>query len=221
MPLIPSLLFYAFAAVLLFAAFRVITTRNPVHAVMYMVLSFFQAAAIWLLIKVEFLSLVLLLVYVGAVLVLFLFVLMMLRFDVQTARVGFWKYFPAAAVIGLLFVLELVAVFVLNFKKVHEAAPMLAAEGKALAENAANTNALGVLLYTDYLYPVEIAAVLLLVAIIAAITLTMRQRKDVHRQAPSWQVKVKAEERVRILNLAPTLPVSDKPDSEINKEIST
>lgn len=220
MPLIPSLLFYAFASILLLAAFRVVTTRNPVHAVMFMVLAFFQAAAIWLLLKAEFLAIVLLLVYVGAVLVLFLFVLMMIRFDIQTARVGFWKHFPLAAIIGLLFVVELAAVFILNFNQVQEAAPMRAADGSVLAENAANTNALGVLLYTDYLYPVEIAAVLLLVAIIAAIALTLRQRKDSLRQAPSWQVGVHPDERVRMLKIKPTLPASEKPE-DTDKEIAT
>lgn len=220
MPLIPSLLFYAFASILLLAAFRVVTTRNPVHAVMFMVLAFFQAAAIWLLLKAEFLAIVLLLVYVGAVLVLFLFVLMMIRFDIQTARVGFWKHFPLAAIIGLLFVIELVAVFMLNFNQVQEAAPMRAADGSVLAENAANTNALGVLLYTDYLYPVEIAAVLLLVAIIAAIALTLRQRKDSLRQAPSWQVGVHPDERVRVLKIKPTLPASEKPE-DTDKETAT
>lgn len=222
--LIPSLLFYAFASILLLAAFRVITTRNPVHAVMYMVLTFFQAAAIWLLMQAEFLAVVLLLVYVGAVLVLFLFVLMMIRFDVQTARVGFWKHFPIAAVVGLLFVVELVAVFIVNYQQLKEAPPMRAADGAVLADDIGNVNALGTLLYSEYLYPVEIAAVLLLVAIIAAIALTLRQRKGSHRQAPSWQVGVHPQDRVRVVKLAPTLPAksdADNAKADTNSEAST
>ena len=131
---IQTLLFYAFSAVLLLAAFRVITSRNPVHAVMYLVLAFFQAAAIWLLIKAEFLAVVLVLVYVGAVMVLFLFVLMMINFDVQTARQGFWKHFPLAAAIGIAFMVELGAVFMVNYRHVTQPLPPIGADGAVLPE---------------------------------------------------------------------------------------
>ena len=203
---IQTLLFYAFSAVLLLAAFRVITSRNPVHAVMYLVLAFFQAAAIWLLIKAEFLAVVLVLVYVGAVMVLFLFVLMMINFDVQTARQGFWKHFPLAAAVGIAFMVELGAVFMLNYRHVTQPLPPIGADGAVLPATAANTNALGQLLYSQYLYPVEIAAALLLLAIIAAIALTLRSRKDSKYQSPHWQVGVKPRDRMRIVKMDPARP---------------
>ena len=201
---IQTVLFYVFAAVLLLASFRVITSRNPVHAAMYLVLAFFQAAAIWLLIKAEFLAMVLVLVYVGAVMVLFLFVLMMIRFDAQTARQGFWKHFPLAAAIGTAFIVELGMVFMVNYRHVAQPRPVLGANGQLLPETISNTNALGQLLYSQYLYPVQIAAVLLLLAIIAAIALTLRSRKDSRYQSPHWQVNVKAADRMRVVKMEPT-----------------
>ncbi len=201
---IQTVLFYVFATVLLLASFRVITSRNSVHAAMYLVLAFFQAAAIWLLIKAEFLAVVLVLVYVGAVMVLFLFVLMMIRFDTQAARQGFWKHFPLAAAIGTAFIVELGAVFMVNFRHVVQPRPTLGADGHVLPETIGNTNALGQLLYSQYLYPVEIAAVLLLLAIIAAIALTLRERKDSRYQSPHWQVSVKATDRMRLVKMEPT-----------------
>lgn len=201
---IQTVLFYVFAAVLLLASFRVITSRNPVHAAMYLVLAFFQAAAIWLLIKAEFLAMVLVLVYVGAVMVLFLFVLMMIRFDEQTARQGFWKHFPLAAAIGTAFIVELGMVFMVNYRHVAQPRPVLGANGQLLPETISNTNALGQLLYSQYLYPVQIAAVLLLLAIIAAIALTLRSRKDSRYQSPHWQVSVKAADRMRVVKMEPT-----------------
>ncbi len=202
--IIQTVLFYVFATVLLLASFRVITSRNSVHAAMYLVLAFFQAAAIWLLIKAEFLAVVLVLVYVGAVMVLFLFVLMMIRFDTQAARQGFWKHFPLAAAIGTAFIVELGAVFMVNFRHVVQPRPTLGADGHVLPETIGNTNALGQLLYSQYLYPVEIAAVLLLLAIIAAIALTLRERKDSRYQSPHWQVSVKAADRMRLVKMEPT-----------------
>ncbi len=202
--IIQTVLFYVFATVLLLASFRVITSRNSVHAAMYLVLAFFQAAAIWLLIKAEFLAVVLVLVYVGAVMVLFLFVLMMIRFDTQAARQGFWKHFPLAAAIGTAFIVELGAVFMVNFRHVVQPRPTLGANGHVLPETIGNTNALGQLLYSQYLYPVEIAAVLLLLAIIAAIALTLRERKDSRYQSPHWQVSVKAADRMRLVKMEPT-----------------
>lgn len=202
--IIQTVLFYVFATVLLLASFRVITSRNSVHAAMYLVLAFFQAAAIWLLIKAEFLAVVLVLVYVGAVMVLFLFVLMMIRFDTQAARQGFWKHFPLAAAIGTAFIVQLGAVFMVNFRHVVQPRPTLGADGHVLPESIGNTNALGQLLYSQYLYPVEIAAVLLLLAIIAAIALTLRERKDSRYQSPHWQVSVKAADRMRLVKMEPT-----------------
>lgn len=204
MNIIQTVLFYVFATVLLLASFRVITSRNSVHAAMYLVLAFFQAAAIWLLIKAEFLAVVLVLVYVGAVMVLFLFVLMMIRFDTQAARQGFWKHFPLAAAIGTAFIVQLGAVFMVNFRHVVQPRPTLGADGHVLPETIGNTNALGQLLYSQYLYPVEIAAVLLLLAIIAAIALTLRERKDSRYQSPHWQVSVKAADRMRLVKMEPT-----------------
>jgi len=215
-----TILFYVFSAVLLLAAFRVITARNPIHAVMYLVLAFFQAAALWILIKAEFLAVVLVLVYVGAVMVLFLFVLMMINFDMQVARKGFWKHFPLAALVGILFMLELGAVFMLHLGQIRQAAPMRGANGAELAADAANTNALGQLLYSQYLYPVEIAAVLLLLAIIAAIALTLRERKDSKYQSVHWQVGVRPRDRLRIVKLDPTraAPQEDAAEASSGQE---
>ena len=213
-----ALFFYVFSAVLLVASFRVITARNPVHAVIYLVLTFFQAAAIWLLLQAEFLAIVLVLVYVGAVMVLFLFVLMMLNFDVAAMRVGFWRLFPAAAAVGGLFALELGAVLLLNYHTVTQPQPMRGADGAVLAANAANTKELGKLLYSQYLLPVELAAVLLLVAIIAAITLTLRRRKDSKYQSPDWQVSVKPTDRVRVLKMQATQPAPAKAEAEAEAE---
>ncbi|WPH12323.1 NADH-quinone oxidoreductase subunit J [Variovorax paradoxus] len=192
-------LFYLFAAVLLFAAFRVITARNPVYAALYLVLAFFQASAIWLLLRAEFLAISLVLVYVGAVMVLFLFVVMMLDINVDGLRQGFWKHFPLAAGVGALIALEMAAVLMGGFRL---AEPPRAAAG--MAANSSNTLELGKLLYSEYLYPLEIAAVILLVAIVAAIALTLRTRKDSKYVNPSDQVRVKARDRVRIVQMPVT-----------------
>jgi NADH-quinone oxidoreductase subunit J len=203
--------FYLFSAILLFAAFRVITARNPVYAALYLVLAFFQASAIWILLRAEFLAIVLVLVYVGAVMVLFLFVVMMLDIDVDRLRVGFWKNFPLAATIGALIALEMAAVLMGGFRIGEEprSVPVqAAAEGAA---QYSNTKELGKLLYSEYLYPLQIAAVLLLVAIIAAIALTLRKRKDTKYTDPSAQVRVKASDRLRIVQIAPTRAAPDAP----------
>jgi NADH-quinone oxidoreductase subunit J len=192
-------LFYLFAAVLLFAAFRVITARNPVYAALYLVLAFFQASAIWLLLRAEFLAISLVLVYVGAVMVLFLFVVMMLDINMDGLRQGFWKHFPLAAGVGALIALEMAAVLMGGFRLSE--APRAATEAAA---NSSNTLELGKLLYSEYLYPLEIAAVILLVAIVAAIALTLRTRKDSKYVNPADQVRVKARDRVRIVQMAPT-----------------
>ncbi len=195
-------LFYFFSIVLLFAAFRVITARNPVYAVLYLVLAFFQAAAIWILLKAEFLAIALVLVYVGAVMVLFLFVVMMLDIDTSRAREGFWKHFPLAAVVAVFIALEMAAVLMGGFRVSEEphATPVLG----QVATDLSNTRELGKLLYTQYLYPLEIAAAILLVAMIAAIALTLRQRKDSKHLAPSEQVRVKAKDRMTVIKMAAT-----------------
>jgi NADH-quinone oxidoreductase subunit J len=186
--------FYFFSIVLLFAAFRVITSRNPVYAVLYLVLAFFQAAAIWLLLKAEFLAIALVLVYVGAVMVLFLFVVMMLDIKVDGLREGFWKHFPLAAMVGVVIALEMAAVLMGGFR-VSDEPQSAVALGQAGVE-LSNTRELGKVLYSQYVYPLEIAAAILLVAMIAAIALTLRQRKDSKQVSPSIQVRVKAKDRM-------------------------
>jgi NADH-quinone oxidoreductase subunit J len=191
--------FYLFSLVLLFAAFKVITARSPVHAALYLVLAFFQAAAVWVLLKAEFLAITLVLVYVGAVMVLFLFVVMMLDINTDSLRRGFWKHFPLAATVGAVIAIEMALVLMGGFRLTEE--PKGAA---AIAGQVANTKELGKLMYTQYLYPLEIAAVLLLVAIIAAIALTMRERKDSKYVDPSMQVRVKARDRMEIIKMDAT-----------------
>ncbi|MDN6885828.1 NADH-quinone oxidoreductase subunit J [Variovorax sp. CAN2819] len=209
-------LFYLFAVVLLFAAFRVITARNPVYAALYLVLAFFQASAIWLLLRAEFLAISLVLVYVGAVMVLFLFVVMMLDINVDSLREGFWKHFPLAAGVGALIALEMAAVLMGGFR-LGEAR---VASG-AMAADSSNTLELGKLLYSQYLYPLEIAAVILLVAIVAAIALTLRTRKDSKYTNPADQVRVKARDRVRIVQMPATRaaePVAEAATADAAKE---
>jgi NADH-quinone oxidoreductase subunit J len=191
--------FYLFSTVLLFAAFKVITARSPVHAALYLVLAFFQAAAVWVLLKAEFLAITLVLVYVGAVMVLFLFVVMMLDINTDSIRQGFWKHFPLAGFIGALIAFEMALVLMGGFRLSEE--PKSAV---AIAGQVANTKELGKLMYTQYLYPLEIAAVLLLVAIIAAIALTMRERKDSKYVNPSMQVRVKARDRMEVIKMDAT-----------------
>jgi NADH-quinone oxidoreductase subunit J len=201
-------LFYVFSAVLLFAAFRVITARNPVHAALYLVLAFFQAAAVWILLKAEFLAITLVLVYVGAVMVLFLFVVMMLDINIDSMRQGFWRHFPLAAGIGALIALEMGFVLMGGFRLTE--GPQTA---EVLAAQANNTKALGVLMYTKYIYPLEVAAVLLLVAIIAAIALTLRERKDSKHVDAGLQVRVKAKDRMEIVKMNATKTVATNADS--------
>ncbi|MDF1483967.1 NADH-quinone oxidoreductase subunit J [Ramlibacter sp. H39-3-26] len=192
--------FYLFSLALLFSAFRVITARNPVHAVLYLMLAFTQAAAIWLILQAEFLAITLVLVYLGAVMVLFLFVVMMLNLDMSSLRRGFWTHFPLAACVGVVIVLEMSYVLMSGFR---DPSRIPAAAGQAAA-NVSNTQELGKLLYTQYLFPLEIAAVLLLVAIIAAIALTLRRRKDTKFVDPSVQVLVQARDRLEVVKLAAT-----------------
>src|SRR6476620_907988 len=185
-----SVIFYAFAAVLLFAGLRVITARNPVHGALFLVLAFFTAAGLWLLLRAEFLAIALVVVYVGAVMVLFLFVVMMLDINLERLREGFWRNLPLALVVGVIMVAEMVTVVANHY---------WGAGGAPAAERYSNTKMLGLILYTDYAYAFEIAAVILLVAIIAAIALTLRRRKDTRKQDPAAQIRVRREERVRMV----------------------
>ena len=185
--------FYAFAAILIFAAMRVITTRNPVHAALWLVLSFFTAAAVWLLLRAELLAIALVLVYVGAVMVLFLFVVMMLDVNFDSLRQHFRSYLPIGVAVGALVLFEMALVIVDSAIGRTSTAPA--------APTGSNTVALGRLLYVDYVYPFEIAAVVLLVAIVAAIALTHRDRKERKHQDPGRQVKVRREDRVRLVDL--------------------
>ena len=206
---ITSIFFYTFSAVMLFAAFKVITSRNPVHSALYLVLCFFQASAIWILLQAEFLSITLILVYVGAVMVLFLFVVMMLDINIEAMREGFWSHFPLAASIGAVLALELASVVLAGFRLTQAPAIAVMPEGQQYS----NTKELGVVLYTEYLYPLEIAAVILLVAIVAAIALTLRERKDSKAQNPADQVRVKAADRMQLVKMAPIRqPLSTEPE---------
>ncbi|QHJ01178.1 NADH-quinone oxidoreductase subunit J [Xylophilus rhododendri] len=192
--------FYLFSLALLFAAFRVITARNPVHAVLYLMLAFSQASAIWLILQAEFLAITLVLVYLGAVMVLFLFVVMMINLNMDGLRQGFWKHFPLAAVVGVVIALEMAYVLLGGFRV---STPVAAAPGTVAVSN---TQALGYLLYTQYLYPLEIAAVILVVAMIAAIALTLRRRKDTKAIDPSEQIRVRASDRLSVVKVAATRP---------------
>ena len=186
-------IFYFFAAVLVLSGLRVITAKNPVHAALFLVLCFFTAAALWMLLYAEFLAITLVLVYVGAVMVLFLFVVMMLDIDVETMRKGFWRYLPLAGGVGLLMAIEMATLLWRSVGGVNT--------GISPPPGYSNTKELGRVLYTEYVFPFEIAAVILLVAIIAAITLTLRKRKDSRAQDPSLQVRARREERVRLVSM--------------------
>ena len=191
-----TFVFYFFSAILLFAAARVITTRNPVHSALFLVLAFFTAAGLWLMLEAEFLAITLVLVYVGAVMVLFLFVVMMLDINLDKLREGFWDYLPLAGIVALLMVIEMA--IVLGSK--HFGLSKMP-DPQAHAAGYSNTKELGRLLYTQYVYAFEIAAVILLVAIVAAIALTMRRRKGTKYQDPAQQVAVRREDRVRLVQM--------------------
>jgi NADH-quinone oxidoreductase subunit J len=205
-------LFYVFSAVLLGAAFRVITARSTVHSALFLILAFFNASCIWMLLKAEFLAITLVLVYIGAVMVLFLFVVMMLDINSDEGAVaireGFWKHLPLAGLVGALIALEMAAVLMGGFR-LSEAPELSAAAAKL-----GNTKLLGIAIYTQYLYPLQIAAVLLLVAIIAAIALTLRKRKDSRSQNASEQVKVTKAQRLRIVKMAPTVEQATAPAAD-------
>jgi NADH-quinone oxidoreductase subunit J len=184
--------FYAFGAVLLASGLAVVTARNPVHGVLFLVLAFFTAAALWLLLNAEFLAIALVVVYVGAVMVLFLFVVMMLDINLERVREGFWRNLPLALVVGGVMVWEMITVLAFRYFGV---AP------RQVPPDYSNTRELGRVLYTDYALAFEVAAVILLVAIVAAIALTLRRRKDTRHQDPSQQVKARRAERVRLVSM--------------------
>ncbi|MDP2826471.1 MAG: NADH-quinone oxidoreductase subunit J [Sulfuritalea sp.] len=205
-----TLLFYLFSAVTVFAALRVITARNPVHAALFLVLAFFNVAALWMLLQAEFLALVLIMVYVGAVMVLFLFVVMMLDINIERVRQGFWKNLPLGALVGGLMVGEMAVVLSGRYFGLASLPP------QNHPADYSNTKELARLLYTDYAYPFEIASVILLVAIIAAVMLTLRRRKDTRTMQASDQIAVKARDRMRLVKMAPEveLPVPAAKEGE-------
>jgi NADH-quinone oxidoreductase subunit J len=186
--------FYVFGGILLLSGLGVITARNPVHGALFLVLAFFTASAIWLLLRAEFLAITLVVVYVGAVMVLFLFVVMMLDINLERVREGFWRNLPLAIVVGGIMVAEMIAVLAGRYFG-------LVQKPVDVPAGYSNTKALGRILYTDYAYAFEIAAVILLVAIVAAIALTLRRRKDSRAQDPSEQVRARREERVRLVSM--------------------
>ena len=210
MMIFTDFVFYALAAILLFAAVRVITTRNPVHAALHLVLAFFTAAGIWLLLEAEFLAIALVLVYVGAVMVLFLFVVMMLDINIDKLREGFWDYLPMAGIIGLLMAVEMA--MVLGGKYF--------ATSKIIAKPAdySNTAELGRVLYTDYLLPFELASVVLLVAIVAAIVLTLRDRKESKSMNAADQVLAKKQDRLRIVKMDAEVETLAEPDTRTEEK---
>jgi NADH-quinone oxidoreductase subunit J len=190
--MLEAVVFYSFGGVLLLSGLLVITARNPVHGVLFLVLAFFTAAALWLLLQAEFLAIALVVVYVGAVMVLFLFVVMMLDINLERVRQGFWRNLPIALVVGGVMVWEMITV--LAFR-------IWGADPKPLPAGYSNTKELGRVLYTQYAYAFEIAAVVLLVAIVSAIALTLRRRKDSRAMDPSLQVRARPQERVRLISM--------------------
>ncbi len=204
-----SLFFYAFAGLLVVSALRVITARNPVHAALFLVLAFFCASGLWMLLKAEFLSLALILVYIGAVMVLFLFVVMMLDLDLEHLRRDFSKYLPVAFLMGGVIVLELSIVLIRSF--IGTNAPVQSMPDELTVNN---TQALGKLIFVDYVYAFEIAGVILLVAIIAAVALTLRTRKDSKSQDVSYQVNVNPADRMRIVKMETDVNAKQNPSKK-------
>ncbi|GAA4331022.1 NADH-quinone oxidoreductase subunit J [Pigmentiphaga soli] len=202
-----AILFYIFAAILVVSALRVIGARSPVSAVMHLVLSFFTAAMLWMLLKAEFLSILLVLVYVGAVMVLFLFVVMMLDIDIETLRAGFRSYLPLGLTVGAIMVAEMAFVLARAYwTPANPPAPVPA--------DFNNTRAIGVAMYTEYIYAVEIAAVLLLVGMVAAIALTLRRRADVRVTNPSKQIRARRQDRVRLVSIPSQTEVPEAPAAD-------
>jgi len=190
-----TLVFYFLSAILVFAGLRVITARNPVHAALYLVLAFVSASAVWILLQAEFLAMALVLVYVGAVMVLFLFVVMMLDLNLDRLREGFWSYLPLGSIIALLMVAEMGLVLGGNYLGLFES------EVRQATAEESNVQAVGRLMFTDYVYPFELASVVLLVGIVAAVALTQRGKRKSKAVNPSQQVFVKASDRIRVLQM--------------------
>jgi NADH-quinone oxidoreductase subunit J len=190
-----TFVFYFLSTILVFASLRVVTSRNPVHAALYLVLAFFSASGVWMLLQAEFLAISLVLIYVGAVMVLFLFVVMMLDINIDRLREGFWSYLPLGAIISLLMVAEMGLVLGGNYLNLFESAVPQTAAGDS------NVQAIGRLMFTDYVYPFELASVILLVGIVAAVALTLRDKRKTKSVSPSQQVFVKAKDRVRVLQM--------------------
>ncbi|EXI90503.1 MAG: NADH-quinone oxidoreductase subunit J [Candidatus Accumulibacter regalis] len=190
-----TFVFYFFSAILVFAGLRVITSRNPVHAALFLVLAFFSASGVWMLLQAEFLAIALILIYVGAVMVLFLFVVMMLDINLDRLREGFWSYLPLGSIIALLMVAEMALILGGNYLGLLESSvPQASAE-------ASNVKAIGRLIFTQYVYPFELASVILLVGIVAAVALTQRGKRKNKSVNPSQQVFVKAADRLRVLQM--------------------
>jgi len=191
-----AILFYLFAAIMIGAALGVVFARNPVHSVMFLVLTFFNSAILWLMAEAEFLAIVLVLVYVGAVMVLFLFVIMMLEVNIEAVKRGLTRYAPLGIAIAVIMIVELVQVIWLRSQEIQASTSFT-----PNPEGYNNTKALGAVLYTEHVYAFEIAAVILLLAIVAAITLTMRKRPGLKVQDIASQVAVRAKDRVRIVKM--------------------
>ncbi|WP_300317079.1 NADH-quinone oxidoreductase subunit J [Accumulibacter sp.] len=190
-----TFVFYFFSAILVFAGLRVITSRNPVHAALFLVLAFFSASGVWMLLQAEFLAIALILIYVGAVMVLFLFVVMLLDINLDRLREGFWSYLPLGSIIALLMVAEMAVVLGGNYLGLFESSvPQASAD-------ASNVQAVGRLIFTEYVYPFELASVILLVGIVAAVALTQRGKRKNKAVSPSQQVFVKARDRVTVLQM--------------------
>ncbi|MDR3214536.1 MAG: NADH-quinone oxidoreductase subunit J [Azoarcus sp.] len=199
-----TFVFYLLSSILVLAALRVVTARNPVHAVLYLVLAFFNASGIWLLLSAEFLAITLVMVYVGAVMVLFLFVVMMLDIDFARLREGFWRYLPVGAFVGVLLALEMGLVLAGGFggKAMPPAGATVSAADAGLFKCASNTCELGRVLYTDYAYAFELAAFVLLIAMVAAVSLTLRRRRTDKYIAPEVQVAARHEDRMTLVKMS-------------------
>lgn len=192
-----TVVFYFFSLVIVLASLRVITARNPVHAALFLVLAFFSAGGIWMLLRAEFLAIALVMVYVGAVMVLFLFVVMMLDINLERIRKGFWSNLPVGAVVGVAMLVEMIMVVggrYFGLEGMPEPGPV--------SNHYSNTKELGRLIYTDYVYPFELASIVLLVAMVAAVALTLRKRKNTKSIDPTKQIAVKREDRVRIVSMS-------------------
>ena len=190
-----TFVFYFLSTILVFASLRVVTSRNPVHAALNLALAFFTASGVWVLLQAEFLAISLVLIYIGAVMVLFLFVVMMLDINIDRLREGFWSYLPLGAIIALLMVAEMALVLGGNYLDLFENVVPQSSAG------ASNVQAIGRLMFTEYVYPFELASVILLVGIVAAVALTLRDKRKSKSVSPSKQVFVKAKDRIRVLQM--------------------